>query len=130
MRAEEGASRSSGDVLERALGRLLGLALHEERVVRFLGDVLQRRLVDRGGVLRRHDLVAAHVLEQRQRVDHARVALRLRDERVEQRARARDEIGVVGGEARERAVEPRLCRHVFAFSSMLSKILQTAGRGC
>ena len=32
---------------------------------------------------------------------------------VEQRARARDEVGVVGGEARERAVEPRRSRCAF-----------------
>src|SRR6185503_9668835 len=46
-----GREQIVGDVLERALGRLLGLALHEERVVRFLGDVLQCRLIDSRGVL-------------------------------------------------------------------------------
>src|SRR5262249_43578942 len=76
-------------------------------VTGFLRDVLERWLIDVGRVLRGHDLVAAQVLEHRQRVEQPRMPRRVGDDPAEHGARLEHEVVVVGGEARERAIQPR-----------------------
>ena len=84
-----------------AAGQMVGMALKEEGVARLVGQMFQRRLFDRAPMLGRHDLVAAQMLQEGERVHETRMQRRIAGQPLQQRLGGEDQPGILAREARD-----------------------------